>query len=125
MADNTEAEKKDGGSLEGSLATLGQRIQQAKATRPGSIVFHAAGAGSGTYRLHTGQGQTRMVPFGEAADDKQPLIEVIGDAATLRAILEGKKDAVKTFIGGGLRVRGDLGYLSELALELGFIDKPL
>lgn len=125
MADNTNAGKTDPGSFEGSLATLGQRIGKAKATRPGSVVIHASGAGSGTYRLHTGQGHTRMVPFGEVADDKQPLIEVIGEAATLQAILDGERDAVRTFIGGGLRVRGDLGYLSELALELGIIDKPL
>ncbi len=125
MADKTNAGKKDSGSFEEALSALGQKIQQAKAARPGSIVFHAAGAGSGTYRLHTGHGQTRMVPFGEAADDKHPLIEVIGEAATLQAILDGRKDAVKTFLGGGLRVRGDLNYMSELAYELGFLEKPL
>jgi hypothetical protein len=125
MADNAKKAKKDLGSFESSLATLAKRIQQAKATRPGSIAFHAAGAGSGPYRVRTGQGRTRVVPFGEATGEKQPLIEVIGEAATLKAILDGKKDALKTFIGGGLRVRGDLAYLSELALELGLIEKPL
>ncbi len=125
MADTRDVGREGPGNFEGSLAKLGKRIQQAKATRSGSVVFHLAGAGGGTDRLHTAQGQTRMVPYGEAADDRQPLIEVIGEAATLQAILDGKKDAVKTFMGGGLRIRGDIRSLSDLALELGFIDKPL
>jgi hypothetical protein len=125
MAKQTSAGKKERRSLEDSLAALGQKVNQAKATRPGAIVFHASGASSGSYRLNTGQGQTRLAGFAEGADDRQPLIEVFGDAATLRAVMDGEKDAVKTFFAGGLRVRGDLRYLSDLALELGFIDKPL
>src|SRR5262245_18058393 len=119
MADKLKEMKKEVDSFQDSLATLAKRVHQAKATRPGSIVFHAAGAGSGPYRVQTGQGRTRVLPFGGATDEKQPLIELAGEAATLRAILDGKKDALKVFMGGGLRVRGDLAYLSELALELG------
>jgi SCP-2 sterol transfer family len=125
MADNAKEAKKDRGTFESSLATFAKRVQEAKAARPGSIAFHATGVGSGAYRIHTGQGRPRVVAFGRATGEKQPLIEVIGEAATLRAILDGKKDALKTFVGGGLRVRGDLAYLSELALELGLIEKPL
>jgi hypothetical protein len=125
MAKKVGAGKKKQGSLEGSLAALGQRVDQAKATRPGTIVFHASGAGSASYRLNTGLGPTSVSRFTEAAEDRQPLIEVIGEAVTIQAVIDGEKDAVKTFLSGGIRVRGDLRYLSDLALELGFIDRPL
>jgi hypothetical protein len=118
-------EKKSRGSLEDSLAALGQKIDQAKATRQGVIVFHVSGTDSGSYRLNTSQGQTGIAKFAESVDDKRPLIEVMGDAATIQAVIEGENDAVKTFLAGGIRVRGDLRYLSDLALELGFIDRPL
>ncbi len=36
-----------------------------------------------------------------------------------------QKDAVREFLAGGLRVRGDLRYLSDLGMELGFLHRPL
>jgi hypothetical protein len=51
-------------------------------------------------------------------------LEVYGDAERIRGIVEGEKDAVREFLAGGLRVRGDLRYLSELGLELGFLRRP-
>jgi hypothetical protein len=29
------------------------------------------------------------------------------------------------FFAGGIRVRGDIAYLSELGMRLGFLDRPL
>jgi hypothetical protein len=50
---------------------------------------------------------------------------VIGDARRIRGILEGEKDATRQFLAGGFRIRGDLQYASDLALELGYIEQPL
>ena len=43
----------------------------------------------------------------------------------INAILAGTKDARKEFLAGGFRVRGDLRYLSNVALELGILKEPL
>ena len=55
----------------------------------------------------------------------QAFIQVMGDANTVRAILDGDRDAREQFLAGGLRVQGDLRYLSDLALELGVLKEPL
>jgi len=125
MAEKASAGKTESVNLEKSLTGLGQKVHQAKATRPGTIVFHASGSGGGSFGLDTGQGQTRVIKFAETIREKPPLIEFIGDAATLQAIIDGQKNAFRTFLGGGVRIRGDLRYFGQLAFELGYIDKPL
>lgn len=126
MAEEKNTAKKGQPGLEESLADLGRRLEQAQATRPGAIVFHASGARSGSYRISTGHGRFSVAAMADAApDDRPPALEVIGDSETIQAILDGRKNAVKAYLGGGLRVRGDLRYLSDLALELGLIDAPL
>ena len=79
MADKSNASKKEPVSLEKSLTGLGQKVHQAKATRPGTIVFHTSGAGGGSYGLDTGQGQTRVIKFAETIRERPPLLELIGD----------------------------------------------
>jgi hypothetical protein len=60
-----------------------------------------------------------------AGADELPLVEVLADAETVRAIIDGEKDAQKQFFSGGIRVRGDLRYFSDLAVELGLLKTPL
>ena len=55
----------------------------------------------------------------------QPLIEVIGDAEAVQAVLDRKVNAREQFLAGGIRVRGDLRYLSDVALEMGLLKHPL
>jgi hypothetical protein len=50
---------------------------------------------------------------------------VIGDAGAVQDILDGRVDARERFLAGGIRVRGDLRYLSDLGLELGLLKQPL
>jgi len=52
-------------------------------------------------------------------------VEVIGSSAKVRALISGDRDPVKVFLSGGVRLRGDLRYASDLALELGLIEEPL
>jgi hypothetical protein len=59
------------------------------------------------------------------AEPRAGQLEVIGDADRIQAILAGEKDGRMQFLAGGFRVRGDLRYLSDIALELGLIKEPL
>jgi hypothetical protein len=92
----------------------------------GDIVFRLTGSGGGTsYRVECGDGQARVAETTIASTGSAPLIEVIGDARSIQSILAGEKDARMQFLAGGFRVRGDLRYLSDVALELGLIKEPL
>ncbi len=103
------------------LTRFADRLSRASTLREGSLVLHFTDGRSA--RLECAHGGVRVVE-GPAAE-RPPLIEVIGDAERLRGIFDGEKDAVKEFLAGGLRVRGDLGYLSDLAMEMGILRHPL
>lgn len=107
---------------ESALDKFAARVSQADATRNGAIVFRLTGAGGGEYCLDCSRGVAKIT---KEIPSRSPLIELIGDAPRIFAILEGKKDARAQFFAGGFRVRGDLRYASDLALELGIIEKPL
>jgi hypothetical protein len=110
--------------VEAALASLTSRLDRAASIAPGAIVFRLTGPQGGTYRIEHDERGTRL-ETSDQLDATAPLIEVMGDAATLRAILEGERDAREQFLEGGLRVRGDLRFLSNLAMELGLLKAPL
>jgi predicted lipid carrier protein YhbT len=112
-------------ALQNSLERLAQRLRESRSLRQGDIVFHLAGSAGGNYCFECSESQVRVAESATAGVDRQPLIEVIGNAETIQAIIDGKKDARKQFFAGGLRVRGDLRYLSDIALELGILKTPL
>jgi hypothetical protein len=121
----TVAGRSDAGSrtVRKSLDELAPRVAAAKNTRVGEIVLRLSGKGGATYRVSTGRGRADV---SETADvSGQPLLEVIGDAEAVMAVLDGKKDAREQFLAGGIRVRGDLQLLSDLAVELGLMKHPL
>ena len=107
--------------VETVLANVAKRLGAAKAVRGGHIVLHLKGAGGGVYHLDCSAGPPKVV---KGTPRAAPIIEVIGDAKRILAIVEGKKDGRRQFLAGGIRVRGDLRYLSDLALELGIIKEP-
>jgi len=125
MAENADAGTMEPGGLEPALAALAERVSKAKASQPGLVLFHASGPDSGTYQLDIGHGETKVLRLAHAAQETRPRVEIIGDGAILKAIIDGKKDAFRTFLGGGVRVRGDLQYFSSVAYELGFLKNPL
>lgn len=106
-----------------SLDAFANRLGQTKALRHGAIVLRMTGPGGGEFRLDCTSEGARL--FKGFTKPETALIEVTGDAQSLRAIFEGKKNARAEFHKGGIRVRGDLRYLSDLALELGIIRRPL
>lgn len=102
-----------------------ERLAKSKAMRVGDIVFRLDGQGGGNFVLECREDGVRVAESAAAGADRTPLIEVIGDAKRIHAILTGTKDAREQFLAGGFRVRGDLRYLSNVALELGIINEPL
>jgi len=93
-----------------------------KALRTGSIVLRLTGPAGGEFCLDCSERGVRLTK----GLPKRPLqFEVMGDTKRIQAILEGKKDARKEFLSGGIRLRGDLRHFSDLAMELGIIKEPL
>jgi hypothetical protein len=113
------------GTFQESLGRVSERLAKSKAMKPGDIVFRLAGEGGGNFVVECSEKGVRVAESAAAGADRTPLVEVIGDAKRIHAILAGKKDAREQFLAGGFRVRGDLRYLSDVALELGIIKEPL
>jgi hypothetical protein len=109
-------------ATEPALRDFAERVTQAKVLRSGSIVFRLSGADGGNYFLDCSTGEARLT---EGTPGDRPLIEVIGDADKILTLLEGKTDARTVFLTGAFRVRGDLRYVSDLALEMGLLQQPL
>lgn len=117
--------KKKGKTLEDALDRLRKRMDKCGALKPGDIDLHASGAAGGDYRIQSGRGKSTITRAAGGGSGASPLFEVWGNAKTIRAIIDGEKDPVKQFLTGGMRVRGNLRYLSDIGMELGLLDKPL
>jgi len=110
-----------GESLAAALNTFAAKFDGARTRRAGSILLRLTGESGGDFYLHstsTGCSMSR-----ESAN-ATPHFEVIGDAKRIAAILEGRKEGRLQFYAGGIRVRGDLQYLSDVAYEMGLIKEP-
>jgi len=125
MAEAETSAGKSRASFQDTLGRISERLAKSRSMRRGDIVFRLSGPGGGNYLVECGEGQARVAETAAAGVDRTPLVEVIGDARSIHAVLAGKKDARTQFLAGGFRVRGDLRYLSDVALELGLIKEPL
>jgi hypothetical protein len=122
-ADNTGSKAQV--TLEDSLQYVSEKLAQSKSLRTGDILLTLSGSGAGSYVIECREAGASVVKSSGQRTGAAPLIEVIGDAKSIHAILAGRKDAREQFLAGGFRVRGDLRYLSDLALELGILKEPL
>jgi hypothetical protein len=117
MSEIETSRSASGKSVEAALDKFSAGLERARTRRIGSILFRLTGENGGDFHVHstsTGCSVSR-----EAAGP--PLIEVMGDADRIGAILDGSKEGRLQFYAGGICVRGDLHYLSELAYELGLV----
>ena len=111
-------------NVRATLAETAKGLSGSKALKKGTIAFRLTGEGGGDFCLDcTAKGAALVEGLSPRAE--VPSIEIIGEAKLVRAILEGKKDARVQFLAGGLRVRGDLVYLSDLAVERGILKEPI
>ena len=130
---DSELKKKPGqpSRIETVLEDMAKRIAQCRALRKSLIVVRTIGETGAEYSINCSAESAQLVkgipmkssPASSSAE--MPVIELIGDARQIQGVLSGKKDARAHFLAGGFRVRGDLRYLSDLALELGILDEPL
>lgn len=100
------------------LEAFGQRLTQTRNHRYGAILLHLTGEEAGDWCIDC-SGEAMSVFQGKGEAD--PVVEVTGNAKRIVAILEGRKEARKAFVAGGIRVRGDIPYLEALGREMGFI----
>jgi len=122
MASGNQKAVPDKARVESALQMLAERLSRCRALRKSSIVIRASGAGGGEYCVECAPGGAKLANTRPTAP---PTIEVTGEARQIEALLHGQKDPRKLFLAGGLGVRGDLRYLSDLAVELGLLKKPL
>jgi predicted lipid carrier protein YhbT len=108
-------------ALQQAVEKIAPELHRDRTLRSGAIVFRAPES-EARFALRVSEGGVRVESGGEYAD---PLLEVIGDPRRLHAILRGAKDARKQFFAGGIRVRGDMHYLSDLGMKLGFLKTPI
>jgi hypothetical protein len=103
------------------FADFSRKLESAKTLRAGSFKLRLTGEGGADYYIHATNSKC------EASTDPgsgPSHFEVVGDARRIRAILDGSKDGQMQFYAGGILIRGDLRYLSDLAYELGIIKEP-
>lgn len=98
-----------------------ERARGSRALREGTVRLRFSEGDEAIIR--TAPGRAEVVD--ESRTEEEPLLEIMGDRKRIQSILEGKKEARLQFLAGGLRIRGDLRYFSDLAMELGILDEPL
>jgi hypothetical protein len=119
--EHTAPETTGRAAFESTLRGLAPKVAAARKLRKGDIAFRPTG---GTPVVLAAQkGKAEVVPA-EGRSGK-PIVEVLGDPDAIHAVLSGAVEGRAQFLRGGLRVRGDLRYLSDLATELGLLAKPL
>jgi putative sterol carrier protein len=105
-----------------ALQALAERLHKNRRMRKGHVIFRLSAGDN----LHLDCDETSVsMRDGMPQRADRPRAELIGNGRVLKAILEGKNDPRARFLAGGFRVRGDLRYLSEVAMELGLLDRPI
>lgn len=107
--------------LEAVVGDVVRAFERARTRRTGSILLRMIGEDGGDFYVHSTRAGCQLSREPMAGP---PQVEVIGDADSLRAVLEKRREGRLQFYSGGIRVRGDLHYLSEIAHEMGFIKEP-
>src|SRR5262249_17529618 len=91
----------------------------------GTLLIRATGEGGGEFHLEASEQAAVRVTKAPAMLPAVPTLEIMGDARRIAAVISGGKNARKAFLAGGFRVRGNLRYLSDVAMELGILKIPL
>jgi hypothetical protein len=112
-------------SLDTAIENLSTRLSSCRAVRKGgTLLIRATGDGGGEFHLEASE-QAVRVTKAPAMLPAAPTLEIMGDARRIAAVISGGKNARKEFLAGGFRVRGNLRYLSDVAMELGILKIPL
>lgn len=120
--DNETTDQLNSLPLKDPLHQFAQQLSNMKTLRDGRIVLRMTGESGGNYCLHCKGGR---VTLSQDIPEGSHNAELIGEAKQIRPILDGKKDARAHFLAGGFRVKGDIKYISDLAMELGLLKQPI
>jgi hypothetical protein len=85
----------------------------------GTILLRVKGRDGGDYAF--GCRQEGVIRAAAGADLSGHRLVVTADDTHVKDILDGKKNARKAFLAGGIRVQGDIQFAVDLAYELGFV----
>ena len=109
-------------SIESVLDVIVGKLPQLRCYKHGTIVMRLADEGRHFTLNCSAEGVTiaRDVPI-----QNPPVVEVIGKSRDIQSVLGGHADGRKRFFAGAFRIRGDLRYFSDLAMELGILKEPL
>jgi hypothetical protein len=108
-------------TADAALKEFSAKFERAQTRRPGSILLRLTGKNGGQFYLYSTATGCRV---SREPAEESPHVQVSGPADRILAILSGRKEGRSQFIAGGIRVRGDLDYLSALAHEMGLIKEP-
>ncbi len=110
--------------VEALLEQAAGKLANCRALKRSVILVRVTGAEAADYWLDCAERGVRLVKDAPRPD-ASPAIEIIGNARNISGVLTGQKNALKHFLAGGFRVRGDLRYFSNLAVEIGILENPL
>ncbi|OMC51918.1 hypothetical protein A5742_17420 [Mycolicibacterium fortuitum] len=100
-----------------------KRLRESNVLRSGAVVFRTKDGGDVDVLVNVTADETR-IGAGDAVG-VAPVLEVIGDPERIDKIVRGDSDGRREFFAGGIRVRGDIHYLSEIGMTLGFLKSPI
>jgi hypothetical protein len=121
MTENeTRSERNDPSEIESSLMAVSRILSDSAQLKPGNILIRFTDSGE-EYSIETREREARMI---RAAPATAPLVEVHGSSTVLKAIMDGRKEASRAFLAGGIRVQGDVPYLESLLKEIGLLQCP-
>jgi putative sterol carrier protein len=107
----------DPSEIESSLTAVSRKLSDSAQLKPGSILIRFTDSGE-EYSVETTGREARVI---RAAPATAPLVEVHGSSTVLKAIADGRKDAARAFLAGGIRVQGDVPYLEALLKDIGLL----
>jgi hypothetical protein len=105
-------------SVEASILAAIGKLSGRIRPKPGSILIRFTDSGEET-SIEFGE---RGVTLGRPSNRVSPIVVVSAPARTIASICNGKKEASKAFLAGGIIVRGDLEYFEALLTDAGLLE---
>lgn len=113
------------GELAEALSGVAESLSGSPRLTGGQIVVRQIGEHPATFVISEVDGTLSVADTQGMVDDADARVEILGDGQVLAAILRGDQDARDAFLAGGIRVRGDLRYFSDLAVAARILPTPL
>lgn len=111
--------------LAAALTRAAESLSGSPRVTGGQIVVRHIGENPATFVVSGSDGTLAVADTHGVVNDADTRVEILGDGKVLAAILRGEQDAREAFLAGGIRVRGDLRYFSDLAVAARILSTPL